>query len=145
LYRINTVEIKLPPLREREDDIILLVNHFLSVYSKKYNKPGIRLSKSGKASLEQYNWPGNVRELQHAVERAVILCETNLLQSADFHFLVAQQGVAGAKSDNIKLDDLEKTAIKKALVKHGGNISQAAKELGLTRAALYRRIEKHGL
>jgi len=145
LYRINTVEIKLPPLRERDGDIQLLSEYFLGIYGKKYNKPHLKLSKTAKGALEQYEWPGNVRELQHAIERAVILCETGELQATDFRFLISKPSQGSSKNQPHKLGEIEKNVIKKALVKNGGNISHAAKELGLTRAALYRRIEKHGL
>lgn len=144
LYRINTIEIKLPPLRERNEDIILLAEHFLATYTKKYNKPGMSLGKSAKTTLEKYPWPGNVRELQHAMERAVILGGSIQLQASDFQFLMAKPGNPSHKNEVATLEDVERAAVKKSLLKNGGNISRAAKDLGLTRAALYRRIEKYG-
>lgn len=144
LYRINTVEIHVPPLRERTGDISLLIHHFLASYSRKYQKPARRVSAQTLRKLERYQWPGNVRELQHAVERAVILSESDTLQPGDFFFSPNDQTETVTLKD-FKLDDVERSVIVKAITKHRGNISQAAKELGLTRAALYRRIEKHGL
>ena len=145
LYRINTVEIHLPPLRERPEDIPLLVNHFLSQYSVHYHKPKLRVPPPTLRRLEQYHWPGNVRELEHAVERAVILTEDDALQAEDF-FLTHAEGVKDAGDpEALTLNKVEKSVIQKALNKHGGNITQTAKELGLTRTALYRRLEKYGL
>jgi DNA-binding NtrC family response regulator len=145
LYRINTVEIHLPPLRERLEDIPLLVDHFLAIYSKKYQKPLKRVSGATLKKLEKFHWPGNVRELQHAVERAVIMSDSQALQPSDF--LLAAQDIKenGLVFDSFNMEDVEKVVIQKAISKHGGNISRAAKELGLTRAALYRRLEKYGL
>jgi DNA-binding NtrC family response regulator len=144
LYRINTVEIGLPPLRDRAEDIPLLAQHFLGLYSSKYRKPVRRLGAGTLKKLERYHWPGNVRELQHAVERAVILSESATLEPVDFYFDPAEQSESITLRD-FKLDDVERNVILKAITKHRGNISQAAKELGLTRAALYRRLGKHGL
>jgi two-component system, NtrC family, response regulator HydG len=146
LYRINTVEIHVPPLRERKGDIPLLLDHYLPVYKQKYNKPDLRITAHTRAKFEEYAWPGNVRELQHVIERSVILCETNDLEPND----VLLRGITAAsraehEDTTFNLDDIEKNVIKKALEKFDGNISIAAKELGLTRTSLYRRIEKHGL
>jgi DNA-binding NtrC family response regulator len=145
LYRINTVEIHLPPLRERAEDIRPLLEHFLQLYSHKYRKPTKRISPATVKKLEKYQWPGNVRELQHAVERAVIMSESETLHPSDFFFTSKEPPGELAGVDGFNLDEAEKTLIRRALSKHGGNISQAAKELGLTRAALYRRLEKYGL
>ncbi len=146
MYRINTVEIHLPPLRDRVEDIPLLVNHFLDTYCKKYKMPLKRLHASTLKRLEKHHWPGNIRELQHSVERAVIMSESNVLQPNDF-FLSTHD-----KSEpehlvvpDINLEATEKMLIRKVIDKHGGNISKAAKELGITRASLYRRIEKYEL
>lgn len=144
LYRINTVEIILPALRERIVDIAPLTEHFLHFYSKKYNKKNMRINPGTIKKLEHYHWPGNVRELQHAVERAVILCDTSIIQPSDFFFSLPEQKNI-SENNSVKLEDVERSAIIKAISKHAGNISQASKELGLTRAALYRRIEKYGL
>jgi transcriptional regulator with PAS, ATPase and Fis domain len=145
LYRINTVEIHLPPLRERIEDIPILLDFFIQKYSKKYNKPNKSLSHNTLNKLEKYNWPGNVRELQHAVERAVIMSENDILQPADFLFSQHENIGQEINFADYNLDNIEKTMITKALEKNNGNISQTAKELGLTRTALYRRLEKYGL
>ncbi len=145
LYRINTVEIHLPPLRERIGDIPLLVEHFLLFYRKKYNKPELGIDPVTLRQLENYPWPGNVRELQHAIERSVILCDSNLLKPSDFFFNPSVQKVDSNDVNTFNLDEIEKTIIQKVLLKYGGNISKAAKELGLTRTSLYRRMGKHGL
>jgi len=146
LYRINTVEIQIPSLRERIEDIPVLVNFFLDIYSKKYKLPKKRLHESTIKRLEKHHWPGNIRELQHAVERAVILSESNILQPQDFFFHQSEdENEPAVNTNNMNLEETEKMLIRKVIDKHGGNISKAAKELGLTRASLYRRIEKYGL
>ncbi len=150
LYRINTVEIHLPPLRERKEDIPLLAEHFLKSYCAKYRKPAMRLTPPALKKLEQYPWRGNVRELQHTLERVVIMNDATLIDASDIALSTpnsaSQQGSEGnLHVDNLNLDDLEKLAIRKSLQKHNGNVSHAAEELGLTRAALYRRMEKYGL
>ena len=145
LYRINTVEITLPLLRERIDDIPLLIDHFLLQFAHKYKKNIKGISSVAMKKLRQYNWPGNVRELQHAVERAVILSESKILQPNDFMLKAPQNaGIDGALV-TYNIEDIERDVIQKALRKYDGNISQAAKELGLTRASLYRRLEKYDL
>ena len=145
LYRINTVEIQLPPLRERTDDIALLVNHFLGIYCKKYKMPMKTLHSSTLKRLEKHNWPGNIRELQHSVERAVIMSESHILQPQDFFMSSIDDNTENNLPNLTNLEETEKLLVRKVIDKHGGNISKAAKELGLTRASLYRRIEKHGL
>jgi two-component system, NtrC family, response regulator HydG len=145
LYRINTVEIHLPPLRTRTEDIALLANHFLGTYCRKYNKKQKLLSNEALSKLRSYNWPGNVRELQHTLERVVIMNESDTLQSEDFIFLSGENRTDGTMIDNFHLEEAEKMLIIKAVSKHDGNLTQAAKELGITRAALYRRLEKYGL
>jgi DNA-binding NtrC family response regulator len=161
LFRLNTVEINLPALRERPDDIILLTQHYLELYSKKYNKadlPPKKISDQALTAITAYPWPGNVRELRHAIERAMILSQSQILQPDDFQLDVSlgdkksmvtpapiiDKSVMELPSE-LNLDSLEKAAISQALKKHRFNISHTAKELGLTRAALYRRMEKHGL
>ena len=146
LYRINTVEVHVPSLRERTEDIPALIEHFLEIYCHKYKIAMKRVSEDTLSRLKKHDWPGNIRELQHAVERAVIMSDSTILMPHDF-FLSTQ---AEDKSDNLELDnmnleDAEKMLVRKVIDKHGGNISKAAKELGLTRASLYRRIEKYGL
>jgi DNA-binding NtrC family response regulator len=145
LYRINTVEIHLPPLRERGDDLRLLAEHFLQSYCRKYHKPLKGISSATMNKLAKYHWPGNVRELQHCMERAVILGESQVLQPEDFLFAAALAEGDGIIFDSYNLDLVEKTVIRRAIDKHKGNISHAADELGLTRASLYRRLEKYGL
>lgn len=143
LYRINTVEITIPPLCERIDDIPSLAAHFLNYYSKRYHKEVLTISTEAISKLKKYPWPGNVRELQHSIERAVIMADSNQLQESDFLF--NRKGNDGAAVDTLNLDEVEKSAVVKAIQMHGGNISKAAEELGLTRASLYRRMEKYGL
>jgi len=147
LYRINTIEIHIPPLRERLDDIPLLANHFLQTYAKKYNKNVRAVSEAAMKILQKYNWPGNVRELQHAIERAIIMSNSQVLNPDDFFFNSSgsQAEDANLTLDDYHLEEVEKILIRKVLKKHDGNITQAANELGLTRSSLYRRLEKYGL
>jgi transcriptional regulator with PAS, ATPase and Fis domain len=146
LYRINTVEIFIPPLRERTGDISLLTDHFLKIYCHKYKLELKRISIPTLRRLEKHHWPGNIRELQHAVERAVILSDNTILEPRDFFINQNDEPInTDANLINHNLEDTEKMLIRKVFDKHGGNISKAAKELGLTRASLYRRIEKYGL
>lgn len=145
LYRVNTVEIQLPPLRERTDDIPLLADHFLKQYSKKYKKQIKRISSEALKKLNQHPWPGNVRELQHAIERAVIMCDSNVLEEDDFIL-----SSSGHKKDEMELhtydlETIEKNVIKKVLKQNQGNVTKAASQLGLTRTSLYRRMEKYDL
>jgi two-component system response regulator HydG len=144
LYRINTVEIELPPLRDRLEDIPLITRFYLSRYKKKYRKEKLNIPDHVIKKLQKFEWPGNIRELQHALERAVIMSDGNVLKTSDFQFLSPEEPTT-RKSEDYNLGELEKWAITNCLKKHGGNVSQAAKELGLTRGALYRRIEKHGI
>lgn len=145
LYRINTIEIQLPPLRERTEDIPLLADHFLQEYAAKYEKEIQTLSEPALNKLKTYNWPGNVRELQHAVERAVIMTDHSIVQPEDFLLTSMGQDEPSMVFDDYNLEEVEKTVIRKALDKHNGNISKSAEELGLTRASLYRRMEKYDL
>lgn len=146
LYRINTVEIPLPSLKDRIEDIPSLVEHFLKIYCKKYKMPLKRINDATLKRLEKHNWPGNIRELQHAVERAVIMSESNILHPHDFFLPQMDEGKTDEiSSSNLNLEEIEKILIRKVIDKYGGNISKAAKELGLTRASLYRRIEKYDL
>jgi len=145
LYRINTVEVHLPPLRERQEDIAQLADHFVKMYCQKYRKNVKSISPNALKRLEKYRWPGNIRELQHAIERVVIMCDNEVLNPDDFFFLMSGPQDNNIQTDNFNLEDIEKSIIQKAINKYQGNISKAAKELGLTRASLYRRLEKHGL
>lgn len=146
LYRINTVEIHLPPLRERTEDISLLADDFLASYARKYGKSIEGIAPAAMDKLTRYRWPGNVRELRHAVERAVIMSDGATLQPDDFLLspMTSVEG-DGLSFTDYNLESVEKTVIRKAIEKHDGNISHAARELGLTRGALYRRLEKYGL
>lgn len=143
LYRINTMEIVLPALRERTGDVALLAHHFLEKNKRKYQKGRLQFSMEALNAMDKYHWPGNIRELEHIVERAVILSEDNEIQESDLRFgpaVTPQETV-----QNLNLEATEKQLIQLALKKHTGNVSKAAKELGITRAALYRRMEKHNL
>ena len=148
LFRLNTVEITVPPLRERRDDILPIARHYAAQYSRKYGRDGVTFSERAEQALVDYDWPGNVRALRHAVERAVILTTNTVLEPADLQLIETPQAAAPAVTPIptvLNLDQMEKETIHKALLKHGFNISHAARELGLTRASLYRRMEKHGL
>ncbi len=145
LYRINTVEIKIPPLRNRTEDIPLLTDHFIGMYCKKYNKPFKNINLNALEKLQKYHWPGNVRELQHTIERVVIMNETEKINADEFYFSLNENKSQQLALNNYHLEDAEKMLIIKAVSKHGGNLTKAAKELGLTRASLYRRLEKYGL
>ena len=147
IYRINTVEITVPPLRERGKDIVLIAEHFLAIYAKKYFKTQLMLSESAKTKLLAYSFPGNVRELQYAIERAVIMADSGTLNANDVVFSPLEQTkeeVANIPT-TYNLEDLERSTIEQVIDKHNGNISRAAKELGLTRAALYRRLNKYDI
>jgi len=145
LYRINTVEIPLPPLRERQEDIPLLADHFLQIYCKKYRVPQKRVNTATIKKLQKYHWPGNVRELQHAIERAVIMTDSTVVNPTDIFLPDREIKEQGIIFENYNLEEAEKMLIRKAISKHEGNISKAAKELGLTRTSLYRRMEKYGI
>jgi DNA-binding NtrC family response regulator len=143
LFRIKTVEIVLPPLRERREDIAVLLEHFLVFYARKNNVPRRRLAPETLKVLEEYGWPGNIRELRHAAERATILARGERLDPEDFPFATAS--VSAPTSEQFDLEQVERLTIARALARFEGNISFAAAALGLTRQALYRRIAKHGL
>ena len=145
LYRINTVEIDLPPLRERYGDVPLLANHFFQIYTKKYKKPLHGFTKDAMKRLEEAEWPGNVRELQHVIERAVIMSESDWINPNDLQMRILNKQSDEFELTDYDLDKVEKTIIVKVIKMHQGNISKAANELGLTRTSLYRRMEKYGL
>ena len=146
IYRINTVEIIVPPLRERKEDILLLANHFSRVYRDKYLKPQLQFHKSAIDKLLGYHFPGNVRELQYAIERAVIMSEEDLLTAKDILFSPIESAHhAGGTVETSNLSTVEKNTILKTIEKNNGNISKAAKELGITRTALYRRLSKYDI
>ncbi|MBV9550775.1 MAG: sigma-54-dependent Fis family transcriptional regulator [Alphaproteobacteria bacterium] len=144
LYRINTVEITLPPLRQRREDIPLLLEHYAAFYAQKYNLPPRRFSAALLERLMNWSWPGNIRALRHAVERAVILCDGDLLEAGDFPLSDAAPA-SQAAPETSRLDEIEKAAVIRALEQNHNNVSRAAAALGLTRTSLYRRIEKYGL
>jgi DNA-binding NtrC family response regulator len=146
LFRLNTIEIELPPLRERREDIPLLLDHYLNLYARKYDKPRRELAPSVLEPLMRHDWPGNVRALRHAAERAVIMADGDRYRVEDFP--LPQRSEAASLSiagDSLNLDQLERQMIERALRMHHFNVSLAASELGLSRGALYRRMEKHGL
>lgn len=145
IYRINTVEIIVPPLRDRDKDIILLAKHFITVYADKYLKSTFKLDDGFIEKLKSHYFPGNVRELQYALERAVIMADSDYLYKEDLVFSpIEKQGNNIGKAD-LKLETIEKNAILNVIEKNSGNISKSAKELGITRTALYRRLNKYGL
>jgi len=149
LFRLNTVEINVPPLRDRSEDILPIAEHSAKIFSKKHGRSERRFSAEAEQALVSYSWPGNVRALRHAVERAVILSSEDVLQAADLQLSDmrpdANRQTFSNSSALLNLDRIEKETVLRALSKHGFNISKASKELGLTRASLYRRMEKHGL
>jgi DNA-binding NtrC family response regulator len=146
LFRLNTVEILLPPLRARRDDIIEIAAHYARFYARKYDRPVKAFSPAASEALTSYDWPGNVRALRHAVERAVILSEGEAFESWDFPMSTdAPAREPAPDTDSLNLENIERQTIQRALSRNRYNISHAARDLGLTRAALYRRMEKHGL
>jgi DNA-binding NtrC family response regulator len=144
LFRLNTVEIRLPPLRDRREDIPLLAHHFLGRFVEKYKKAMVGFDNAAMSALVRHDWPGNVRELTHSVERAVLMADGDTIR-ADHLGLAPEAGNAAASLDDMSLDEVEKILIEKTLRRFDGNVSKAAEALGLSRGALYRRLEKHGL
>jgi two-component system response regulator HydG len=146
IYRINTVEINMPPLRRRPEDIAILAKHFAKMYTNKYLKPTMDFEPAALQKLRMYNYPGNVRELQYTIERAVIMADEHILRADDLVFSILENPAdMPADNDNVPLSIMEKNAILKVIEKHNGNITRAAKELGLTRTALYRRLSKYDI
>ena len=145
LYRINTIEIAIPPLRERGEDILMLADHFQRLYSRKYKKTIKGLSREAGSKLMKYPWPGNVRELQHVLERAVILNEGTVLRPDDFPLYTASYERKKELDPDLNLEQAERKIIERALRQSNGNMSYAAELLGITRFSLYRKIEKFGL
>lgn len=146
IYRINTVEINMPPLRRRSEDITILARHFAKMYANKYLKPSMDFDAAALQKLKGYNYPGNVRELQYTIERAVIMADDHILRPDDLIFSILEtSNETIVDDDNIQLSTLEKNAILRVIEKHNGNITRAAKELGLTRTALYRRLSKYDI
>lgn len=143
LFRLNTVEIQLPPLRQRKEDIPLLANHFLQRYSRRYRKEVSGFEHTALQVILDHPWPGNVRELDHALQRAVLMAKSEQLSSADLGLQPRRDGAG--RIEDMSLDDVERFLIKKALEKNDGNVTEAARALGLSRSAMYRRLQKHGL
>ena len=142
-YRLNTVEVDIPPLRERREDIPLLAMHFLSTSGRKYGRPDLELSSAALDAMYRHSWPGNVRELRHSIERAVLLADG---RSIEIEHLGLRRAPEGSLSlENVDLDEAERILIRKALTRNRGNVSRTADELGLSRSALYRRLKRHGL
>ena len=144
LYRINTIQIEVPPLRERKEDIIPLAQFFLKKFAKKYNRPILNINPRATDKLENYNWPGNVRELQHAIEKAVILSDGLSLNASDFYFNVTTENKFTEETP-LTLYEMEKDFIKKTIERNNGNISAVAIQLGITRPTLYNKMKKYGL
>ena len=143
LFRLNTVEIHLPALRERREDIPVLAAHFLARYAGRYRRPVQAFDASAIQALKQYSWPGNVRELEHTIERAVLMCRTEEIQPADLS--LSSQRPQTQNLEDLSLEAVETVLVRKALQRFQGNVSQAAEALGLSRGALYRRMEKYGV
>ena len=143
LFRINTVEVRLPALRERREDIPALAAHFLRRHAQRYRKPVETLDAEALRALLAHPWPGNVRELDHVLERAVLMARGSVLEAGDLGLRALAGG--GTSLEQMTLDEVERVLIQKALARHGGNVSDAAKTLGVSRSALYRRLERHGL
>jgi transcriptional regulator with PAS, ATPase and Fis domain len=143
LYRINTIQIEIPPLRDRENDILVLADFFLKKYVYKYDKPSLKLNNQAQEKLLKYQWPGNIRELEHSIEKAVILSENNILKADDF-FL---KPITGNRSemDTLRLEEMEKRLIMMALDKNPGNVTAAAEQLGITRQTLYNKMKKFNI
>ena len=147
IYRINTVEMQLPSLRQRRSDIALLAKHFIKLYAGKYFKPSLQLQDDAIAKLNAYHFPGNVRELQYIIERAVIMCDGEVIKAGDLFFSPIESAPEPEMDANtdLNLGNVEKSTILRVIDKHNGNITRAAKELGLTRTALYRRLSKYDI
>jgi DNA-binding NtrC family response regulator len=143
LYRINTIQIEVPPLRDRIDDIPVLAFHFLRSYCEKYNKPGKKFSNQALEKLSNYQWPGNIREMMHSIEKAVILSDSSVIGPADFSFNSSSKGPV--ENDNITLEEMEKKLIAESIIRHDNNLSIVASKLGITRQTLYNKLKKYDL
>jgi len=143
LFRLNTIEIRLPPLRERKEDIPILAVHFLAQYRERYRRPVSGFDDAALVALTEHSWPGNVRELDHTVERAVLMAEGTVIRPSNLGLRASRDG--NVRIEEMGLDEVERFLIQKAMARHSGNISHAARALGLSRSGLYRRIKKFGL
>jgi transcriptional regulator with PAS, ATPase and Fis domain len=140
LYRINTIQIEVPPLRDRGNDIVLLTDFFLTKFASRYNKTGLKINQQAHEKLLKYKWPGNIRELQHTIEKAVILSESSILKPEDFYLKSSDRAMINGT--NPTLEEAEYRLIKEALERNGGNYSAAADQLGITRQTLYNKLKK---
>jgi two-component system response regulator HydG len=146
IYRINTVEVTVPPLRKRQEDIVMLAKHFSKMYTNKYFRTDIEFDDSAIQKLKQYHFPGNVRELQYIIERAIIMADSETLSGDDLLFSPMEERADSNEDEKeMKLSIVEKNTILRVIEKNNGNITKAAKELGLTRTALYRRLSKYDI
>ena len=144
LYRINTIHLEIPPLRERKEDIIPLAELFIERFSKQYDKGSLTLSEEAKQKLKEHPWYGNIRELEHAIEKAVIICDDVTISYAAFHF--PKKSLTPVQEAAVEtLEDMELVMIRKAIDKHEGNLSAVASQLGITRQTLYNKMKKYGL
>ncbi len=143
LYRINTIQVEIPPLREREDDLLLLAAYFLQLFSGRYNKPGLKMDESANIALRKWTWPGNVRELQHSIERAVILADGKIISGGSFQFNTST--LSSSASFEGSLEEVESRLFQYAIRKHNGNMTAVAAHLGISRQTLYNKIKKYGL
>jgi len=147
IYRLNTIEIMLPPLRMRGNDVVLLAEYFMKSYSEKYHKNLVEIDEKAKVKLSQYAFPGNIRELQHSIERAVIMADNQAItaRDLDLNSSIETPVMMSQESSVLRIDEIEKSTILKAIERYDGNITKAARELGLTRTALYRRLGKYDI
>ena len=143
LYRINTIQIEVPPIRDRGNDILILAEFFLKKYTYKYNKPNLKINQQAQDKLLKYSWPGNIRELQHTIEKAVIMSESNVLKPEDFFMRSTLSSIN--ITNELTLEEMEKRMINVSLDKNYGNLSAVAEQLGITRQTLYNKIKKFGL
>jgi DNA-binding NtrC family response regulator len=143
LYRLNTVEVHLPPVRERQEDVPPLATHFLRKYATRYGKKLSGIDREAMQALREYSWPGNVRELEHVLERAILMAQASQIRPEDLGLRGRPDGAT--RLEEMTLDDAERYLIQKALGRYQGNVSRAAEALGLSRSALYRRLQHHGI
>jgi DNA-binding NtrC family response regulator len=143
LFRLNTIEIQLPPLRDRREDIPALAAHFLNVHARRYRKTISGFDSAAMHALLEHPWPGNIRELDHAIERGVLMAERSIIRTSELGLRATRDGAS--RVEDMSLEEVEGFLIKKAMARYDGNVSQAAKALGLSRSALYRRLQHHGL